>query len=63
MARKAGRLGRLAAWPPHLSFPEGLANGCQVADQKAGGFKLRRSESSGLVFAKIKWKAEGQPGK
>jgi hypothetical protein len=51
------------AAPPQLTFPEGLSDGCQVADQKAGGFKLRRTDSSGLIFSKVKWKAEGQPGK
>jgi hypothetical protein len=52
------------AAPPHLTFPEGLAYGCQVADQKAGSFKLRRIQSGGgLVYAKVKWKAEGQPAK
>jgi hypothetical protein len=53
------------AAPPHLTFPEGLDHdGCQVADQKAGGFKLRRTEyNGGLVIAKVKWKAEGQPAK
>jgi hypothetical protein len=52
------------AAPPHLTFPEGLANGCQVADQKAVSFKLRRIQSGGgLVYAKVKWKAEGQPAK
>jgi hypothetical protein len=51
------------AGPPHLTFPEGLDNGCQVADQKVGGFKLRRIEKNGLTFVKVKWKAEGQPGK
>ena len=51
------------AAPPHLTFPEGLQDGCQVADQKAGGFKLRRTERGGLAFSKVKWKAEGQPGK
>jgi hypothetical protein len=51
------------AAPPHLTFPEGLDNGCQVADQKAGGFKLRRIQRDGLIFAKVKWKAEGQPAK
>ena len=52
------------AAPPHLTFPEGLANGCQVAEQKAGSFKLRRIQSgAGLVYAKVKWKAEGRPAK
>jgi hypothetical protein len=52
------------AAPPHLTFPDGLANGCQVAEQKAGSFKLRRIQSGGgLVYAKVKWKAEGQTAK
>ena len=50
------------AAPPHLTFPDGLANGCEVAEQKAGSFKLRRIQSgAGLVYAKVKWKAEGKP--
>jgi hypothetical protein len=51
------------ATPPQLTFPEGLSDGCRVADQKAGGFKLRRTESNGLIFSTVKWKAEGQAGK
>jgi hypothetical protein len=55
------------ASPPHLIFPDGLATmQCEVTDQKAGSFKLRRA---GVVPygapdpAKVKWKAEGQPAK
>jgi hypothetical protein len=51
------------AAPPHLTFPEGLTDGCQVADQKAGGFKLRRIETSGRVSSSVKWRAEGEPSK
>jgi hypothetical protein len=55
------------ATPPHLTFPDGLAKmQCEVTDQKAGSFKLRRA---GVVpygapeLAKVKWKAEGIPAK
>jgi hypothetical protein len=54
------------AAPPYLTFPEGLDHQCQLADQKAGSFKLRRA-ASGFAgepnVAKVKWKAEGQPAK
>jgi hypothetical protein len=55
------------AAPPNMTFPEGLdQTRCQVADQKAGSFKLRR-EARGFPgepnIAKVKWKAEGQPAK
>jgi hypothetical protein len=51
------------AAPPYLTFPGGLHEGCQVADQKAGGFKLRRVATMGGVYAEVKWKAEGQPAR
>lgn len=53
------------ATPPYLTFPDGLAKmQCEVTDQKAGSFKLRRA---GVIPygapnpAQVKWKAEGQP--
>jgi hypothetical protein len=55
------------AAPPHLTFPDGLENTrCEVTDQKAGSFKLRRSPVGPFGepnIAKVKWKAEGQPAK
>jgi hypothetical protein len=50
------------AEPPHLTFPEGLGN-CQVVDQKAASFKLRRDPAgdAGKHYPGVKWKAEGQP--
>jgi hypothetical protein len=55
------------AAPPNLTFPDGLdQTRCQVADQKAGSFKLRRSASGFAgepTIAKVKWKAEGLPAK
>ena len=55
------------AAPPNLTFPDGLdQTRCQVADPKAGSFKLRRA-ASGFAgepgIAKVKWKAEGQPAR
>jgi hypothetical protein len=57
----------LFAAPPNLTFPDGLdETRCQVADQKAGSFKLRRAASGFAgepTIAKVKWKAEGQRAK
>lgn len=55
------------AAPPNLTFPDGLDNTrCEVTEQKAGSFKLRRA-SGGFAgeptIAKVKWKAEGLPAK
>lgn len=55
------------AAPPHLTFPDGLdGTRCEVVDQKAGSFKLRRA-TTGFAgepsIAKVKWKAEGQAAK
>ncbi len=49
------------AAPPHLTFPENLEGGVQVAEQKAGSFKLRRTATDGLIYVKVKWRAEGRP--
>lgn len=55
------------AAPPNLTFPDGLdKTRCEVADQKAGSFKLRRAASGFAgepTIAKVKWKAEGQPAR
>jgi hypothetical protein len=54
------------AAPPHLTFPDGLNKTCEVTDQKAGSFKLRRATTVPLdepAVAKVKWKAEGQAAK
>jgi hypothetical protein len=55
------------AAPPHLTFPDGLQGySCEVEEQKAESFVLRRA---GVIaygdpsVAKVKWKAEGQPAK
>jgi hypothetical protein len=54
------------AAPPNLTFPDGLdGTYCEVVEQKAGSFKMRRAASGlrGPWIAKVKWKAEGQPAK
>jgi len=51
------------ASPPHLTFPDGLSESCVVADQKPASFKLQRTATAGTVYAEVKWRAEGQPGK
>jgi hypothetical protein len=55
------------AAPPHLTFPEGLRQySCEVEEQKAGSFVLKRSGASPPsepFIAIVKWKAEGQPAK
>jgi hypothetical protein len=54
------------AAPPNLTFPDGLdGTYCEVVEQKAGSFKMRRAASglSGPWIAKVKWKAEGQAAK
>jgi hypothetical protein len=55
------------AAPPSLTFPDGLdKTRCEVTDQKAGSFKLRRARmgfGGEPNLAQVKWKAEGQPAK
>lgn len=55
------------AAPPKLTFPDGLdGTRCEVVDQKAGSFKLRRAAAGSLgepAVAKVKWKAERQSAK
>jgi hypothetical protein len=48
------------AEPPNLTFPGGL-QGVEVADQKAGSFKLRRFDKGGLINGSVQWRAEGRP--
>jgi hypothetical protein len=49
--------------PPYLTFPEGLANDLQVAEQKADSFTLRATPGQFVPVRKVKWKAEGQSAK